>query len=238
MFKWDGTNITDFINRKEIKIYKGEYENENNNNKKTYWYIENTENGEEEIVLVRNSLNILPCLIDELKTVFHIEKIGTQWLKLHGKIYIISRVETENGEVLDEITLDQYKYDKNIEKEVRKIFLFRELLGLTMNFEKSIILRKKHLYIQPISFYETNMKPGDTGKVLPGTILDKWFKKIDLDTATCNFFNIDKIENMNEILLEFKGKLEQVFNRVDPNSVMNIDEIVTRIRSRLQFILS
>jgi len=232
MFNWDGSNITEFINKKEIKIYEGE------NEKKTYWLIENEESKTKEIVLVRSSVNILPCLIDELKIIFNLEKIGTHWLKFHGKIYIIFRIEMEDENVLDEITLDQYKYDKNIEKEVQRIFLFRELLGLTMNFEKNIILRNKSLYIQPISFYETNMKPGNSGKVLPSTILDKWFKNTDLDTSTRVFFNIDKIENMNEILLTLKTKLEKVFNRVDPNSIMNIDEILTRIRSRLQFILS
>lgn len=239
MFKWDGSDITEFIKKKEVKIYEGE------NNNKTYWIIEDTNSLNEsnrEIVLVRSALNILPCLIDELKNIFGLEKIGTQWLKLHGKIYIIFQTlvdkEGKNDAILDEITLDHYKYDKNIEIEVQKIFLFREMLGLTMNFEKNIILRKYPLYIQPISFYEANMKPGSSGKVLPETVLDKWFKNTDLDSATCKFFNIDKIENMNEVLLELKGKLEKTFNRVDPTSIMNIDEILTRIRCRLQFNLS
>ena len=253
MFKWDGSDITEFIKKKEVKIYEGE------NNNKTYWIIEDTSenNNRKEVVLVRSSQNILPCLIDELKNIFNLVKIGTHWLKLHSKIYIILKTLVEKGgeekekeekektekekteeAILDELTLDHYKYDKNIETEVQKIFLFRELLGLTMNFEKNIILRKYQLHIQPISFYEANMKPGNSGKVLPGTVLDKWFKKTDLDTATCKFFNIDKIENMNEVLLELKGKLEETFLRVDPSSIMNVDEILTRIRSRLQFILS
>jgi hypothetical protein len=231
MFNWDGSDVTDFIKRKEIKIYEGENEN------KTYWLIENEENSLEEIVLAKSSTSTLPCLIDELKIIFGLEKIGTHWLKLNGKIYIISQLELENGDVLDEITLDQYKYDRNIEDEVQKIFMFRELLGLTMNFEKNILLRKKQFYIQPISFYETGMHPSKSGKVLPNTILDKWFKNTDLDSETCKFFNIDNIENMNEVLLDLKTKLEKIFNRVDPNSIMNIDEILSRIRSRLQFIL-
>ena len=230
MFDWDGSDITDLLKNENTTIYEGK------NEKKKYWIIENEDITE--TVGVKSSSHMTPSLIDELKPIFNLEKVGTHWGKLNGKIYILFSLEREKNEILQELTLDKYKYDKRLEKEIRKIFLFRELLGVSQNFEKDIILRKKNLYIQPISFHEANIKPSTSGKVLSNLILEKWFIEKDLDQAVCEFFEIDNLENVNNVLLPLKDKLEKVITRVDPNSIMYVDEILSRIRSRLQFILS
>ncbi len=230
MFKWDGSNVTDLLRDENTTIYEGK------NEKKKYWIVKTKEMLE--TIGVKTSAHMTPALIDEMKPIFNLDKVGTHWGKLNNKIYILFPLEKNKDSILEELTLDKYKYDKNIEREIRKIFLFREVLGVTQNCEKSIILRKKNLYIQPISFYESNIRPSTSGKVLSNLILEKWFIGKDLDKAVCEFFNIDDLENINNILLPLKDKLESVINRVDPNSIMYVDEILSRIRSRLQFILS
>lgn len=229
MFKWDGSDISDFIKDPKTVIEEGGYK------KNVYWKIKHGNN--EEICLKRNSSSNMACLIDEMKPVFGLEKIGTHWFKFKAKTVIIFKIVMENGSILEEITLDQISHKKELATEVRRIFLFREMLGTSSNFEKNIILRKKGYYIKPVSFYEPNMNPSHHGKVIPDTILEKWFKDTDLDEATKIFFNIDKLENINKILLDLKKKLLDIFNRIDMNAITNLDEIISRIRSRLQFIL-
>jgi hypothetical protein len=225
MFRWNGTDVSNIIKDAEIREGRGE--------KRKYWNVILGENVE--TVIVKNSSHTVACLMDELKPVFGLEKIGTHWVKLHGKIYILFRPERDrDGQILEELTLDDYKYDKAIVREVQKIFLFREILGVTQNMEKNVILRIRGLYIQPLSFYESNLKPSQAGKVLSNIILDKWFKDVDLDQAVADFFHITSIEEINGILLPLRQHLEEVVDRTDPSSIMYVDEICSRIRSRLQ----
>ncbi len=229
MFKWNGSDITNFINDERTVI------EEATNEKNKYWKITNGKKSE--ICLIRSSTNTQACLIDEIKPVFKLEKIGTQWFKFKGKNMILLKPHIEKNYVVEDLSLDELGFNKEIETEVQNIFIFREILGMSKNFEKSIILRNKGFYIKPISFYDPNMNPIHEGKVIPETIINKWFKNTDLDEAVLKLFKIDKLEDITNLLLNLKTKLDEIFLRVDPNLITNIDEILTRIRSRLQFIL-
>ena len=231
MFKWNGSNITDFINNKKIIIREAIYE------KNIFWTIWDKTRNISDIGLVRSSSNNMPCLIDEMKPAFGLEKIGTHWFKFGGKIMILSKVIFEDGSIVQELHLNQIKYNKKLETEVQKIFVFRELLGLSKNFESSIILRKKGYFIQPVSFYEPNMNPGSCKTVLPNTVLQKWFPKTDIDHSVLKIIPVDTAENINSVLSELKGKLDKIANRVNPDAITHMDEIISRLRSRLQFIM-
>lgn len=230
MFTWDGSNVTDFIEDDHTILEEGVYE------KKKYWIISNR--GEKEVCLVRSATSSLPCLIDEIKPIFGLEKIGTHWFKFKGKIMILIRLEREQDSVLEELTLNEFGYNKDLEYEIQKIFVFRELLGISKSYEKSIILRNKKFFIKPISFYEPNMCPANCSKVIPDSVLEKWFKGVNIDQIVLKLIGVNSIENMNIVLSEIKSKMDQIVLRVDPNAVMHLDEIISRIRGRLQFILS
>jgi hypothetical protein len=231
MFKWDGSDVSELIKDAGTKVHEAWTE------KRMYWIIEREK--EKEIVIVKKSSHIFACMIDELKPVFGLEKIGTHWVKIHSKIYILFKPEKDRkGEIIEELTLNEYKYDKNLENEIQKIFLFREIVGVPRNTEKNVILRMKGLYVQPLSFYESNLSPKGSGKVLSNLVLDKWFKNTDLDEAVCKFMGITSIEQINEILLPLHKKLEDVIQRTDPTSIMYVDEILSRLRHRFQSFLS
>ena len=231
MFKWDGSEVTELIKDETTKVHEARSE------KRMYWIIEKGD--EKETVLVKSSSHTFACLVDELKPVFGLEKVGTHWAKIHGKTYILFKPEKDRKNViLEELTLSEYKYDKNLEKEIQKIFLFREIVGVPRNTEKNIILRVKGLYVQPISFYEANLNPRIDGKVLSNIILDRWFKDVDLDKAVSELFQITSIEQINDILLPLEQKLREIIERTDPSSVMFVGEILSRVRHRLQSFLS
>ena len=245
MFRWDGSDVSDLIKDEGTRVHEAHSE------KRMYWIIERR--GEIETILVKSSSHTFACLVDELKPVFGLEKVGTHWVKLHGKIYILFKPEKDRRNVIiEELTLNEYKkdkndendknheykYDKNFEREVRKIFLFREIIGVPRNTEKNIILRIKGLYVQPISFYEANLNPRVDGKVLSNIILDRWFKDVDLDKAVSELFQITSIEQINDILLPLEQKLREIIERTDPSSVMFVGEILSRVRHRLQSFLS
>src|SRR5665647_2418098 len=132
MFKWNGSNVTYIINDENVTIEESIFAG------LVYWRI--TENSLTEHCLVRGITTTIPCLIDELKPIFGLQKIGTHWLKYHNKLLLLQKVCVKNGIVIKEVYLDETEYHKIIEHEVRKIFTFRELLGIAKNTEKTILL--------------------------------------------------------------------------------------------------
>ena len=240
MFKWDGSDITFLINQENIIVEEGVYD------KNTYWKIstnneKNNENNNEEdnieYCLVRFCITILPCLIDELKTAFNLEKIGTHWIKYKGKILILLKLVSKDDIIIKDLTLDKLGYNESIRTEIQKIFVFRELLGLSQNFEKNIILRQVKKFIKPISFYEAGMNPANEGKVIPNTILDKWFENSSLDEGVKKLFSIHNKEEITVLSHKLREQMDKIVERVDKNSILNVGEIITRIISRLQYIL-
>lgn len=225
MLPWDGSQI----NLNELFIEEGTFE------KTVYWLLRKEDNVE--YCIVRTCLNILPCLIDELKPIFKIEKNGTHWGKLGSKIMILLKVKVVNDVIIEDLSLDQIGYKSQISHEIQKIFVFREMLGLSRSWEKSIVLRQIGHFIKPISFYEPNMTPAGTSKIIPDKVLEKWFEGLTINDVIKKMFDISKIEDITKLLYELREKMLDVFNRVDKEAITNLDQILSRIGSRLQFIL-
>lgn len=235
MFNWDGSQI--FL--ENMILEEGIY------NKTIYWrihYIYEKEQKEEICEVKKSSNKSIPCLIDEIKPIFDLKKIGTHWTKYKGKYLILLKVDLdENRSIKYHLSLDLYKYNQKIEKEIQKIFAFRDMLGMSRSYEKSIILKdinsKKLKYMVPVSFYEPNMTPSNDGKIIPNSVLEKWFHDTTIDDVIKKMLKIDKPEDIGSGLLKLRQNLENIVERCDRDSIMFVDEILTKIGSKLQFIL-
>lgn len=238
MFKWDGSDISHILNMDKIIITQTEWD------KLSIWQIYNSVENITVYCIVRTAKNSLACLIDEIKPIFFLEKIGTHWAKFNGKIYILLKAQIKEDIIIEETTLNEIKIKEpynlaNFLYEVQKIFVFRELLGITKTYESSIVLRNKITHIQPISYYEPNMKPETEKKILPQTVLERWFIHVhtDVDQITKQILCIDKLEDITKNLHFLKEKLVCIVNRVDISMNTSVDLILSRIRNRLQCIL-
>jgi hypothetical protein len=118
--------------------------------------------------------------------------------------------------------------------QIQEIFTFRELLGVTCSFDSSIIVREKNKTVYPISFYEPNMTNNDKSKIIPNTVLEKWFNGTSIDDVTKRLLKIHDINNLSMILHKLRGKIEEVIQRVDRNAISYKTFIITRITERLQ----
>ena len=105
MLFWDGTEITDFLKESRITVEEGIFE------KIIYWKIQDGD--KKEYCQIRFSQNILPCLIDELKPVFGLTKIGTHWIKYKGRFLILLKSLHRNDVVYFDLTLDKIRFNKN-----------------------------------------------------------------------------------------------------------------------------
>lgn len=233
MLKWDGTNITNLVKREEVFIEEALLD------KHIYWRLNFFEHGnwKTDLCIVKSSThNSMCCFIDELKPLFKLNKVGSHWLKFKNKTLVLYKPHIENDMIVNDVTLNLVEYRKRLRKEVQKIFTFRELLAISRSFESSITLRVYKNRIKPISFYEPNMNPGGNSKIIPETVLEKWFDNTTIDDVIKDMLKINSIEEMGPLLLNLKTKMDEACMRVDPTLITTTDEIISRIRSRLQFI--
>lgn len=235
MFKWDGTNVTDIISKSDI--YSAKF------NRLNYWIIQyiNPETNvmESETCIIRTSRASLPCLIDELKPVFGLQKLGTHWCRHGGKTMIlIKTVKTPDGYIKEEISLNMIDVSTPLlTLQIQEIFAFRELLGVTRSYESSIIIREGQRRCYPISFNEPNMATIDM-KVIPFTVLEKWFKDTSIDAVVKRLCRIHTIDRIGIVLHDLRTKIDDIIERVDRRMITYKSCIMNRVTERLQTTLS
>lgn len=229
MFKWDGTDVSNIIS--EADIFEATY------NRKKYWLIRYVTNHKikEEICMVKYPKDTLTCLVDELKAIFGLVKIGTHWFVRNNRLGVLIKCfKTKEGYIKEEPNLSQItKVDQLLTLQVQEIFAFRDLLGVTCSYESSIIVRETRIGKYPISYFDPNMTLKNT-KVVPATVLDKWFKNTSLDDVTRRLVKINDINELSAKLHDIRSQIETVIERVDRRSIVHKTIIIDRITERLQ----
>jgi len=244
MLTWDGSCITDLLQSEDVdwRVFDTQ--------KNHYWLISRGETSV--IARVKTSTTRHGCVIDELKPVFGLDKVGTHWAKIEGKFYLFYKCPVSGVlvagkytiSVIEEYTLDEINYHPNLKQEVQKVFLFREILGISKNQPRTILLRRKRIgrttLIQPIGTNEPNLNPAKQEKVISEAILEEWFPDEILDDAIIKFLGFEgkTFEEVNLGIVELSWKMEEVINRVDPDIIICRDEILRRIRARTLFKLN
>lgn len=253
MFKWNGTDVTDIINKS--RIFEVVY------NKITYWKIiyDNGNNLEEEICIVRSTTGSTSSIIDELKPIFGLPKLGTHWCKNDGKdnrknhtvnknttkkfLILIKCISTPDGFIRREDSLRTYMTRLNIttdnienllKLQVQEIYAFRELLGITKTFDSSIIIREgKGKNVYPVSFYEPSIS-NNNGRIIPGIVLETWFEDIDLDDVICKLVNINNVNNLTDRVCKIRSDAEIIIKRIDQENIGIVDIICSKIIQTVQ----
>ncbi len=195
------------------------------------------------------------CLSDELKAVFGLSnsKVGTHRIKYKNRVYLLIKPAlTDDGIIQEEWKLD---YVTNIKehplfvRQVQELFTVRELLGITSNYDSSVHLRypkssksQKLMGMDdpfPISFYEPKMAPETHGKMLPKTVLDRWFNcksyETDLSQVARRILGVTSPNQVPQVLYKLRLKIEQTINRVDRDLIAFVTPILDRVRSRLLY---
>lgn len=243
-FTWDGSDLTDWCN--SCTIFTGKL------NKLHWWKIIDNKD-KIYLCFARTSSNgAIPCIIDELKPLFGLIKIGTHWVKLKGKTYILYRpqlVGKKKKFMLVEQTLTEwlsekidaaggikhFQYDPMLVMQVQEIFAFRELLGISRTFESSLIVRKGLCGPSVLSWYEPNMADHMKGNI-PFTVLEKWFENYNTDLATIvkKITKITSRDKLTQRIQEIQKDAEAVIKRIDDYHIRFADYLKTRIIDRVQ----
>lgn len=230
IFKWDGSDLGTITDNNIVA--------ETINNKDKYWKVKMGE--EETVCQIKITNTTAPFIIDELKPLFGIPKNGTHKAKYKNKMLLLIKTPvTIDGYIQDEFTLNNYPliYSHSFILQVQEVFVFRELVGISKTYESSIRVRwnSKLKKPYPISYHEPKMTPYIEERVIPNTVLDKWFNKTDIGSVTRRLLNVTSDKDITEVIHLMRTKIENIINRLDKDSIIISSLIIDRITSRLLY---
>lgn len=196
-----------------------------------------TEKGEESTLTVRcyrrKIDNSYPAIVDELKPLFRLQKVGCHRLYYENKMYLIQR--------LDRVDLDRklgnYWPPSNslnaFRTEVQDLFAFRDAVCLTVNQENCVHIGQRGSIIYPISFYDSSPAFGTKIETFPKRISERWFGKTSMDEVYRRFFRVNSFEEISIRTNSIRTQIEEVIMRIDKNLIFYCSEIINRISERL-----
>lgn len=193
--KWDGSLLTS--NQWKLK-------DEREKGGKIFWNISGRkEERRLSWCLVKKVTNpAFACLIDELKPVFGLEKIGTHWCVHEKKKYLLMHFTGEDNFFYPE------EMDEEEEREMRRILLFRYVFHLSHPRCDNLVQREDHI----ISIQETRQSSSKFFFTL--TMYEKYFHQVSPAETLREWLGIQEEKETVLVLCRFVKEIEAVIRRI------------------------
>jgi hypothetical protein len=265
-YRWDGTHL----GKVSVTSITGRAISQDN----TYWSL--VIDGYRATCLVKNFTTTFPIIVDELKPVFGLHKLGTHTVDVEGKRYILTKaIVNLDATIAEDIPLSLIddktcfrRYDGNsfcplrdkvFLGQVRDIFAFRELLGISPSYEKCVKIRipvtdrtegigptggiggqggtggtgGRENRPYPISHWEAVMSPQSIKTVTSQKVINKWFSRYTINQAVSDLLDITQREDILPKLSTLRSRIENVIYRVDRQSIWVSLYIIERAMNRM-----
>lgn len=163
---------------------------------------------------------LIPVIIDNMKPIFKLNKLGC----CYNDKYIIYTPCIMRGTWVEEMRLNEYEGELSDSQkdEVRKILVFRYIVGLTSIHERSILIRGKKLY----DYGGESIKFDDRDRYLTKAVHSRWFRETSMVSTLKDMVKRNKeFDQINDIL-EIRIKLERIVKKVD-KKYLNIVSVIT-----------
>lgn len=223
-FKWDGSFIDNLNIISVIKIQRTKYWAIKLNNYVVYCEV-------------RASRNLFPVIVDEIKPLFGLKKLGTHWCYQNGIKYILTQANiNNNGDIIQNTLLKDFSLtdqtNNTLINEIRKIFVFKDILGVNKNDESHIIIIKNENNCFPISYMESIVT--DSNSTISTAILEKWFIDINIDDIVKDMTNIENGDQVLDKIYNIHDNIVSIIEKMDRNLITFADLIRSRLLIRLQ----
>lgn len=197
-----------------------------------------------QVCYVRKINSLIPCFVDETKELFGLKKLGTHWCKYKNKKYILIRANDKINKICEYRLLIDFDIDYfSVEQKdtIRKIFMFRDIMGMKLNNEKSICIREMNDKMEILCSFDTDSKyeltasNNVTSKLeLTKNIKKKWFGDAydvcDVAKSLCGYKkNID----INSIILNLNIKMTSIMRRLKIDKQHVISCCIKKVRTYL-----
>lgn len=184
---------------------------------------------------LNQSQRLLPCIIDEIKPLFGLGKIGTHLVRI-GKTYwlILHPDINTNGEVILDLSLSEIEkrglLTDTIIRETIAIFLFHDIIFTSSTHEDDIIIKEINGTLHAYDFKNKKVKFNETNH-LSQKINCKWLNGCDRAAIVKEMIGYNG--DQAAFLSEFSSKLENIINRLDRSYIWFNNSIICRLRQYL-----
>lgn len=189
------------------------------------------------LCLTKTILSVLPAIFDEIKPIFFLPKVGTHTFRYRGHLMIAYRPIVRNGEIQEEITLDEASDELRDKRasQVRRLLAFREIFGITETFERSLVIRASHV----LSFLEPNTIAGSRDgfrSIISELLLKRWFSQgsSSLERTIHDLICLNR-DTPEATIAYYRPLVEEVINKIDPELITYANLFFQRLTSYLPY---
>jgi hypothetical protein len=225
--EWNGSYLGEFS--KDAILSTDGHSNNHDNDK--YWTLQL---GAPVTCRVKTTKTSFPNVIDELKSLFGLPKLGTHQIRINHKNYVLIRCP-ESG--VTEVPLNQFTPELShyplFRRQVQEILIFRDILAVPVTFESSLRVRQQpRRHPVPISYREPSMSFNPSKPILSAMLQNRWLNDANVNQILTRMVRIDP-EDVSSGISEFRSNVETVISRVDKSLIWCSAFIIERLMSRL-----
>jgi hypothetical protein len=185
------------------------------------------------IVKIIEASRTLCCIVDELKILFGVKKNGTHIMTVDRKDYIIVRqVTTARNNMRFMYRVSDINVDfigDTLINRIRRVILFREIIGLSSTFESNIHIIGADVY----STSENNLvKYGESS--ISNVMNNNYFEG-NISYLIRGIIKIEDDISLESTLFNLRYKIESIIERVDRTRIDLVDHIMNRITYHLLY---
>lgn len=185
--------------------------------------------------------NMLPCIIDELRPLFNIERRGLHRIKLNRKEYVIYYTPLSTHEkIIPDLPLNKIDKPERLRKEIQNAIVFCDVLSLANTGIQSLRVRDTKVFnINDINTTVTRPNQIYDYSIISGPLFNKWFGEQASLTDICwnmicpNIIN-ENADETHIVLSSLRSAVQNVINKYDPNYIWLSYFIIDRLRRRIQ----
>lgn len=175
----------------------------------------------------------ITCLLDEMKPLFGIAKVGTHSFRVGNRTCVIKRCSMSNGSLVLDIPLRSVDVPPLDRDKVRRIMVYRELVGVTMTSESSIVYRMFPGCTIILDLIDRGMVDGEK-LVVPESMLSKWSPEETIPELGRRFLSLYTREDVDKFAVRVEEKWNNLCSTMAPEESWRSQ----RIRMRVKKILS
>jgi hypothetical protein len=183
---------------------------------------------------VKSMKTAFPNVIDELKGLFGLPKLGTHHIRVNSRNYLLIR-PPEAG--ITEIPLNEFirdaAYSSMFRRQVQETFAFRDVLAIPVSYERNLRVRlQPRRNPVPVSYCEPSMTFDASRPILSSALQNRWFNDISVNATLARMIHLDP-EDVSAGIAEFRTKIETIISRVDKSLIWSSSFIIERLMTRL-----
>lgn len=180
----------------------------------------------------RRIADAMPAILDEIKPLFGLIKIGTHQIIVKSSRYLLLRTRMRGNTLIEDAPLSCVDCLKpSLKEKIREVLVFREVAGISTTWERHIRISPNNLGEKmPLSYDDGRITSG--GNVLTTKMLRKWFGENTIEEVLQKMLSTSSRTSMTTIFF-LRSALERIVTRIEPRMIWYVSIIIERVANRL-----